>query len=64
MTEPEIKFGRYTILEPLAKGGMAQIFRAKTQAGRIFTLKKILKDFSENTDFIQMFLHTNHPDRW
>ncbi|MDB5036941.1 MAG: hypothetical protein JWQ35_469 [Bacteriovoracaceae bacterium] len=50
------KFGRYTVVEPLAKGGMAQIYKARTATGKTFTLKKILKDYSENTEFIQMFL--------
>lgn len=49
-------FGRYNVIEPLAKGGMAQVYRAKTQQGRVFTLKKILKDFSDNEEFIKMFL--------
>ncbi len=52
----ENKFGRYSVVEPLAKGGMAQIFKARTTQGKTFTLKKILKDYSDNTDFIQMFL--------
>lgn len=52
----EAKFGRYAIVEALAKGGMAQIYKAKTPQGKIFTLKKILKDYSDNADFIQMFL--------
>ncbi len=50
------QYGRYHVLEPLAKGGMAQVFKAKTQQGRVFTLKKILKDYSENAEFIRMFL--------
>ncbi len=49
-------FGRYQIIEPLAKGGMAQVYRAKSTQGRIFTLKKILKDYSDNPDFVKMFL--------
>jgi serine/threonine protein kinase len=50
------KYGRYTMVEPLAKGGMAQIYKARTLQGRTFTLKKILKDYSDNADFVQMFL--------
>jgi serine/threonine protein kinase len=52
----ENRFGRYSNLEPLAKGGMAQIYKARSASGRAFTLKKILKDYSENADFVQMFL--------
>lgn len=49
------KLGRYTILELLATGGMARIFKAKT-AEKIITLKKILPEYSDNPDFIKMFL--------
>src|SRR4051812_23883825 len=55
-TTQQRRFGRYRIVEPLASGGMAQIFKAQTAQGKIFTLKKILKDFSNNPDFIRMFL--------
>ncbi len=56
--EPETseRFGRYVLLETLAKGGMAQIYKAATPNGKIFTLKKILADYSSNSDFIKMFL--------
>lgn len=50
------RFGRYTLMEPLAKGGMAQIYKAITPNGKIFTLKKILQDYSDNPEFIKMFL--------
>jgi len=50
------KFGRYRILEHLAKGGMAQIYKAETPNNKVFTLKKILSDFSSNPEFIKMFL--------
>lgn len=55
--EPSLgRFGRYLLLEPLAKGGMAQIYKASTPTGKVFTLKKILQDYSANPDFIKMFL--------
>ncbi len=44
------------MLEHLAKGGMAQIYKAETPNGKVFTLKKILSDFSSNPEFIKMFL--------
>jgi serine/threonine-protein kinase len=57
---PEIsegkKFGRYSILELLATGGMARIFKARTGHEKILTLKKILPEYSTNQDFIRMFL--------
>jgi len=50
------RFGRYSLIEHLAKGGMAQIYKAATPNGKVFTLKKILSDYSANPDFIKMFL--------
>lgn len=50
------RFGRYQLIEHLAKGGMAQIFKAATPNGKVFTLKKILSDYSSNPEFIKMFL--------
>ncbi len=35
---------------------MAQIYKAETPNGKVFTLKKILSDFSSNPEFIKMFL--------
>lgn len=50
------KFGRYQILEHLATGGMAKIYKASTSNGRIFTLKKVLQEYAQNEDFLRMFL--------
>jgi len=50
------KFGRYDIVELLATGGMARVYKASTSANRIFTIKKILPEFSHNQEFIKMFL--------
>ncbi len=50
------QFGRYKIVEALATGGMAQIYKAQTSNNRVFTLKKILRNFSTNPEFIKMFL--------
>jgi serine/threonine protein kinase len=50
------RFGRYEIKEQLATGGMAKIYKASTSGNRVFTLKKILPDYSTNEEFIRMFL--------
>lgn len=50
------RFGRYSLIEHLAKGGMAQIYKAATPNGKIFTLKQILPDYSNSTEFVRMFL--------
>lgn len=55
------KFGRYIILEPLAVGGMAEIFLAKLTDEfvggpvRILVIKKVISSYSGNEDFVRMF---------
>lgn len=54
-------FGRYTILDPIAVGGMAEIYRARlTNTGgdspdRILIIKKVISALSGNQDFVEMF---------
>ena len=54
-------FGRYTILDPIAVGGMAEIYRARlTNTGadtpdRVLIIKKIISSLSNNNDFVEMF---------
>ena len=53
-------FGRYTILDPIAVGGMAEIYRARlTNTGdgpdRIVIIKKVIASLSGNSDFVDMF---------
>lgn len=50
------KFGRYDVVELLATGGMARVYKATTSQNRVFTIKKILPEFSRNDEFIKMFL--------
>jgi eukaryotic-like serine/threonine-protein kinase len=50
------RFGKYLLLEKLASGGMAEVYLAKTTGlSNFVAIKRILPQFSENTDFIQMF---------
>lgn len=53
------KFGQYILLEKLAAGGMAEVFLAKKVGAsgvqKFVALKRILPQFSESEDFIQMF---------
>jgi len=52
-------FGRYLLLDKVASGGMAEVWRAKLvgQGGfeRIIAIKKILPHVAEDADFITMF---------
>lgn len=53
------KLGKYTLLEQMAAGGMAEIHLAIGSGAegvhKFFAIKKILTAFSENDDFISMF---------
>ena len=54
------QFGKYRLIQPLAQGGMAEIFLAKQQgpAGyeKSVVIKRVLSHFSSNADFVEMFL--------
>tara|TARA_B110001454_G_scaffold219111_1_gene250087 strand:+ start:97187 stop:99553 length:2367 start_codon:yes stop_codon:yes gene_type:complete len=53
------KLGKYTLLEQMAAGGMAEIHLAIGSGAegvhKFFAIKKILQAYSENDDFIAMF---------
>jgi len=59
MTDELKKFGRYFLLDRLAKGGMAEIFRARlAQAdggSRIVVIKRIERSFDASSVFLNMF---------
>jgi serine/threonine-protein kinase len=67
------KFGRYFLLDLIAQGGMAEIYRArlatKDGAGRLVVVKRIQAGFGANIEFLQMFkseikvtMGFNHPN--
>ncbi len=53
-------YGKYYLIDKIAVGGMAEIFRAKTfgHGGfeNLFVVKRILAHMSDNEQFVQMFL--------
>lgn len=53
------KFGRYILLDLIAQGGMAEIYRARLTnaegAGRLLVIKRIQAGFGSNNEFLQMF---------
>ncbi|MEK6773693.1 MAG: serine/threonine-protein kinase [Bdellovibrionota bacterium] len=53
------KFGKYVLLEKMASGGMAEIYLAKSPGAngvtKFLAIKRILPQFSDNTEFIDMF---------
>lgn len=54
------RFGRYIIVDPVAVGGMAEIYRARLAASkegpdRVIVIKKVIANLSQNPEFVQMF---------
>jgi serine/threonine protein kinase len=54
------QFGRYTLLERLAVGGMAEVFRAKISSShgfeKILVIKRILPHLAADANFVSMFI--------
>ena len=61
MANPAVQsFGKYQILERIAMGGMAEIYRARLEGiggfQRIFAIKRILPNLSQNEEYIAMLV--------
>ncbi|HEV7763445.1 MAG TPA: TonB family protein [Thermoanaerobaculia bacterium] len=54
------KFGQYALIEKIATGGMAEVWKARMRGVEGFqktvAIKKILPHLSDNQDFIEMFV--------
>lgn len=55
-----VAFGSYTLLEKIAVGGMAEVFRAKAQGAmgfeKTFVIKRILDTLARDEEFKQLFM--------
>ncbi len=55
-----MKFGQYELLEPIAIGGMAEVFKGRVVAAEGFekfvAIKRILPDLAEDERFVKMLL--------
>lgn len=69
----ELSFGKYTILERLGSGGMAEIYKCRLAGiggfDKLVVVKRILPDRLEEQEFVHMFLdeariaaNLNHPN--
>ncbi len=63
MSEPPFEpqpFGKYVLIDKIATGGMAEIFKAKAygHAGfeNLIVIKRILPHIGENAEFVEMFI--------
>ncbi|MBI2376317.1 MAG: serine/threonine protein kinase [Deltaproteobacteria bacterium] len=58
--EAPVPFGRYLLLERVAIGGMAEVYKAKAFGvegfERLVAIKRILPNMSEDGDFVRMFI--------
>ncbi|MET0385728.1 MAG: protein kinase [Polyangiales bacterium] len=62
MTETSpVLYGKYQLLEQLARGGMAEVYKAKAHGvegfEKILVIKRILPDLSQNPRFVEMFIN-------
>ena len=59
MSNPE-QFGKYQLLEKIATGGMAEVYRARAfgMAGfeKILVIKRVLDRMAEDQEFVEMFI--------
>ncbi len=59
-TESPLLFGKYQLLERVARGGMAEVFKAKSYGvegfEKLVVIKRILPDLAQNQQFVDMFL--------
>lgn len=51
-----MRFGRYTAIEKINVGGMAEIYKATTSDGKLFAIKRILPAYSQNKRFVELFI--------
>lgn len=60
MTDDAGKLGQYTLLEKIAQGGMAQVFKAKTTDSngfsRLVVIKRILPHISADPEYVEMLV--------
>jgi serine/threonine protein kinase len=58
--DPVQQFGKYQLLQRIAVGGMAELFKAKATAEggfeKLLVIKRILPHLSEDEDFVSMFI--------
>jgi len=56
-----IRFGKYQLIEKIATGGMAEVYKAKSYgvAGfeKLLVIKKILPHLSRDPDFVKLFIN-------
>lgn len=58
--QPIEHFGKYQILERVARGGMAEIYKARMEGiggfNRLFAIKRILPNLSQNREYVDLLV--------
>ncbi len=61
MESAPVVYGKYQLIELLARGGMAEVFKAKAHGvegfEKILVIKRILSELGENPEFVEMFVN-------
>ncbi len=56
-----VLYGKYQLLDLLARGGMAEVFKAKSHGvegfEKVLVIKRILPELSRNPQFVEMFIN-------
>lgn len=56
-----VLYGKYQLLDLLARGGMAEVYRAKSHGvegfEKVLVIKRILPELGENPQFVEMFIN-------
>src|SRR5687768_16231380 len=56
-----VVYGKYQLLDLLARGGMAEVYRAKSHGvegfEKVLVIKRILPELGENPQFVEMFIN-------
>ena len=61
VTTPPVTFGKYRLLERLAQGGMAEVFKAKSLGvegfEKVLVVKRLLPALAVDPEFVEMFVN-------
>ncbi len=61
MEQAPVVYGKYQLLELLARGGMAEVFKAKSHGvegfEKVLVIKRILAELGESPEFVEMFIN-------
>ncbi|MCA9576426.1 MAG: protein kinase [Sandaracinaceae bacterium] len=61
MTGDSVSYGKYQLLERIARGGMAEVYRAKSHGvsgfEKVLVIKRILPELARHTEFVEMFVN-------